>query len=314
MKKNNCWEINIFSFQLNMSETKKRSRSHWGKIEEESLNLNLPSETTTKHDKTKSAWNTFEIPPLYQPCAPHRTPKKEKPNKNLTWMKPPVDEHEQNFVYQSIELQHFKRRMRYMLSAAQSHQNEQLQKGSNVDSPVLPSPPIPPKRFCSSEGRLITRTQPGFMGGEFSAHDIMPENSRLDPKNFKCPLELDTVASRQLMYKAVAAGTAHAGFELATETSLNTLTDVVGEFSMKLCCALKCHMEQHRGATDVVDGLSHVLKQHTSGDLLSLKEFWVTRVKNVALKMEKEGMLLLEEYNALKESSVQRVEVKQECK
>ena len=227
-------------------------------------------------------------------------------------MKPPLDNHEQNFVFQSIELQHFKRRMRYMLSAAQSHQNE-LQKGTNVDSPVLPSPPIPPKRFCSSEGRLISRTQPGFMSGDFSTDDVTEsKHLSIENKKLQCPFELDTVASRQLMFKAVAAGTSHAGFEFATETSINTLTDVAADFSLKLCKALKSYLEYRPVEENAVDGFSHVLKQHTSGDLVSLQEYWLTRVKQVALKLEKEGLGLLEEYNALKESSLQRVEIKQE--
>merc|ERR1712135_190975 len=108
------------------------------------------------------------------------------------------------------------------------------------------------------------------------------------------------------MYKAVAAGTAHAGFEFATETSISTLTDVVSEFSLKLCRSLKSYLEYQPSGENVIDGFGHVLKQHTCGDLVSLQEYWLSRVKHVALKLEKEGMGLLEEYNALKESSVQR--------
>ena len=37
-----------------------------------------------------------------------------------------------------------------------------------------------------------------------------------------------------------------------------------------------------------------------SDDILSLQEYWITRVKNVAMKFEKEGLELLDEYNALK--------------
>ena len=37
-----------------------------------------------------------------------------------------------------------------------------------------------------------------------------------------------------------------------------------------------------------------------SDDILSLQEYWMTRVKNVAMKFEKEGLELLDEYNALK--------------
>ena len=39
-----------------------------------------------------------------------------------------------------------------------------------------------------------------------------------------------------------------------------------------------------------------------SEDILSLQEYWITRVKNVAMKFEKEGLELLDEYNALKVS------------
>ena len=39
-----------------------------------------------------------------------------------------------------------------------------------------------------------------------------------------------------------------------------------------------------------------------SDDILSLQEYWITRVKNVAMKFEKEGLELLDEYNALKVS------------
>merc|ERR1712212_576572 len=148
------------------------------------------------------------------------------------------------------------------------------------------------------------------MSGEFSTNDDLTENRILDINNKKvqCPLELDTVASRQLMYKAVAAGTAHAGFEFATETSISTLTDVAADFSLKLCKALKSYLEYQPADENVIDGFSHVLKQHTSGDVVSLQEYWLSRVKHVALKLEKEGLGLLGEYNALKESSVQRVE------
>lgn len=290
-----------------ISKGMKRSSTHWGQLEEEDVSSTIPTTDNVKNEKQKSPWGSFDIPPLYQPCAVHKTAKKEKPGKNVMWLKAPLDSHDQNFIFQSIELQHFKRRMRYMLSAAHSHQNE-IQKGTNVDSPVLPSPPIPPKRFCSSEGRLLTDTQPTFMSTEFS----IDNGKSLENPNFRCPIELDTVSARQLMFKAVAAGTAHAGFELATESSISTLTDVTTEFTMKLCKALKSYVEYQPATENIIDGFNHILKQYTAEDLRSLQEYWVTRVKQVALKLEKEGLALLEEYNTLKESSIQRVEVKQE--
>jgi len=286
----------------------KRSSTHWGQLEEEEFNLTLPSTESTKSGKPRSAWSSFDIPPLYQPCSMYRAPKKDNVANNIAWLKAPLDSRDQNYIFQSIELQHFKRRMRYMLSAAHSHQNE-LQKGTNIDSPVLPSPPVPPKRFCSNEGRLLTRTQPSFMSEEFSSDS---NKQSFDNKSISCPIELDTVSSRQLMFKAIAAGIAHVGFEFATESSISTLTDVTAEFSLKLCKALKSYLEYQRAGENIIDGFSHVLKQYTSDDLGNLQEYWSTRVKQVALKLEKEGLSLLEEYNALKESSIKRVVIKQE--
>jgi len=283
--------------------------------DEDNYDLSLPSKdsSTKSNDSSKVNWSTFDVPPLYQPCSTHRGPKKEKSPKNIVWMKAPLDRKDQNYIFQSIELQHFKRRMRYMLAAAHSHQNE-VQKGTSFDTPTLPSPPIPPKRFCSSEGRLLSHTKPTFLSTEFSVDE---EKYAMDVKPMQCPIELDSISTRQLLSKAIAGVSAHAGFELATESSLNTLTDVTSEYTLKLCKSLKGYLEYQPSEETVADAFTHVLKLHTSEDLTSLRDYWLTRIKNVALKLEKEDQTLLEEYNALKESSTnqtqnQQVTVKEE--
>ena len=48
------------------------------------------------------------------------------------------------------------------------------------------------------------------------------------------------------------------------------------------------------------DGFVHVLQQVSSEGLDSLQDYWITRVKNVALRLEKEDKQLLDDYNALK--------------
>ena len=75
---------------------------------------------------------------------------------------------------------------------------------------MLPSPPPPPKRFCASDGRLVTHTQSGFLSTEYSAE---ANGKGLENKHFHCPIQLDALATRQLMLKSVAAVTAHAGYE-----------------------------------------------------------------------------------------------------
>ena len=44
----------------------------------------------------------------------------------MTWLKMPVDAFGQNHLLHSIELQHYKKRMKYMFSAAQSHQMDAM--------------------------------------------------------------------------------------------------------------------------------------------------------------------------------------------
>jgi len=46
-----------------------------------------------------------------------------------------------------------------------------------------------------------------------------------------------------------------------------------------------------------------VLRETTSADLKSLQEYWNQRIKNLALKLEREDRQLLEEYNTLKVAS-----------
>jgi len=114
-----------------------------------------------------------------------------------------------------------------------------------------------------------------------------------------------------LILKSVAAVTAHSGFETATEISLNTLTDIVAENCLKFCKLLKTQMQQRPPNESVIDAFNQTYLRSYSENVLSLHEFWVSRVKNVALKLEKEDLELLEEYNSLKESS-NRVSIKEE--
>lgn len=222
-------------------------------------------------------------------------------------MKPPVDSKGQSYLLQSIELQHYKRRMRYMLSAAHSHQNE-MQKASGFDTPVLPSAPQPPKRFCSTEGRLVGQSQSSFLSTEYIA---VASKKGLEGKHFQCPIQLDALSARQLLLKSVAAVNAHSGFEAATETALSTLTDVSTEYCLNLCKALKSRLEYKQPDETIVDSFNHILQHFSSDDLTSLQDYWLTRIKSVALKLEKEDLTLLDEYNNLKESSV-RSTVKEE--
>lgn len=288
-----------------MAANSVKNSVHWGDlVDQEDV---LLSTDGTKYENNKVKWSAFEIPPLYQPSSCHKGPKKEMSKKSLLWMKPPVDSKGQSYLLQSIELQHYKRRMRYMLSAAHSHQNE-MQKASGFDTPVLPSAPQPPKRFCSTEGCLVGQSQSSFLSTEYIA---VASKKGLEGKHFQCPIQLDALSARQLLLKSVAAVNAHSGFEAATETALSTLTDVSTEYCLNLCKALKSRLEYKQPDETIVDSFNHILQHFSSDDLTSLQDYWLTRIKSVALKLEKEDLTLLDEYNNLKESSV-RSTVKEE--
>ena len=271
---------------------------HWGSFNDK---IKPDLKNTEKLDP-KPNWSFFEVPPLHQPCSSSKANKKEVSKKMLSWLKPSIDSKGQNYLLQSIELQHYKRRMRYMLTAAHSHQME-VAKGISSEAAALPSPPPPPKRFCSNEeGRLTTKQKSSFLSEEYDATGGKKSKLHVD-----CPITLDTLSTRQLMLKSVAAVCAHSGFETATDSSLNTLTDIIVDQQQKFCRLLKSSLQKATPTQDPMDVFDHVLQQSGLGCTLGLQEYWNTRVKQVALALEKEDLELLEEYNSLKESSTKPV-------
>ena len=68
----------LISFLLitKMAAGETHSRLNWGEINEETNDL-LLNKDTSKNDKAKTNWNSFEIPPVYQPSSSQKGPKKE---------------------------------------------------------------------------------------------------------------------------------------------------------------------------------------------------------------------------------------------
>ncbi|XP_066926959.1 STAGA complex 65 subunit gamma-like isoform X1 [Clytia hemisphaerica] len=288
------------------------SKKHWGELEDSE---EFVEKKDAKPDKMRStSFHNFELPPLYQPVCHQKSNKKESLKRS--WMKGPLDSKGQSYLLHAIELQHYKRRMKYMLAAAQSHQAE-VQRGNVPEVQMLPTPPQAPKRFCSNEGKLVSQTKPSFLGVEYSASSSKKRSNEY--KHFHNPLVLDALAVRQLMMKAVAAICSHTGFEnkrfpftAANETTLQTLTDIAIEYCCKFCCKLKTYYDHQPKGETSIDGFVHVLQQVSCEGLDSLQDYWITRIKNVALKLEKEDKQLLDDYNALKDSTSQQVTIKEE--
>ena len=85
-----------------------------------------------------------------------------------------------------------------------------FKRGSVTETQALPTPPPAPKRFCSSDGKLVFQSKPSFLGVDYSAS---AKKKGTEFKHFHTSITLDALAVRQLMMKAAAAVCAHSGFE-----------------------------------------------------------------------------------------------------
>jgi len=288
-------------------DTSVYNSMHWGSISEDPLEV---EDDVASNVKCRN-WSQFEVPPLYQPCS-NKTAKKDGSLKkcSLSWMKPPLDSNGQNYMLQSIELQQYKRRLKYMLAAASTQQSplhqaskEPLHASTGVFTATvdpLPSPPPPPKRFCSNEGRLLSQQPSSFLEGEYEVDRAQPSGFLFG--RLACPVALDRLSARQLMLKATSAVLTHVGFDNCSESALATLTDIVVEQQEKLCRLL--HTRTERSGAEPIESLQQTLLECGVEGVLSLQDYWNTRVKKVALTLEAEDRELLEEYKQLRESSI----------
>lgn len=94
--------------------------------------------------------------------------------------------------------------------------------------------------------------------------------------------ELSWHSCRQLLYQAVATILAHAGFECANESVLETLTDVAHEYCLKFTKLLRFAVDREArlGQTPFPDVMEQVFHEVGIGSVLSLQKFWQHRIKD----------------------------------
>lgn len=94
--------------------------------------------------------------------------------------------------------------------------------------------------------------------------------------------ELSGPSCRQLLYQSVATVLAHAGFELAHESVLETLTDLVHEHYQRLTWLLRVAVDREAqlGATPFPDVVEQVFHEMGIGSVLALQRFWQSRIKD----------------------------------
>lgn len=94
--------------------------------------------------------------------------------------------------------------------------------------------------------------------------------------------ELSLPSCRQLLYQSVATVLAHAGFESAQESVLETLTDLVHEHYLRLTHLLRVAVDREAqlGATPFPDVIEQVFHEVGIGSVLALQRFWQVRIKD----------------------------------
>lgn len=94
--------------------------------------------------------------------------------------------------------------------------------------------------------------------------------------------ELSWPSCRQLLYQSVATVLAHAGFESAQESVLETLTDLVHEHYLRLTRLLRVTVDREArlGASPFPDVVEQVFHEVGIGSVLALQRFWQVRIKD----------------------------------
>lgn len=94
--------------------------------------------------------------------------------------------------------------------------------------------------------------------------------------------ELSWPSCRQLLYQSVATILAHAGFESAQESVLETLTDLVHEHYLRLFRKLRVAVDREArlGASPFPDVVEQVFHEVGIGSVLALQHFWQVRIKD----------------------------------
>lgn len=94
--------------------------------------------------------------------------------------------------------------------------------------------------------------------------------------------ELSWPSCRQLLYQSVATVLAHAGFESAHESVLETLTDLVHEHYLRLTFLLRTAVDREArlGASPFPDVVEQVFHEMGIGSMLALQRFWQVRIKD----------------------------------
>ncbi|XP_026007838.1 STAGA complex 65 subunit gamma isoform X1 [Astatotilapia calliptera] len=234
----------------------------------------------------------MQDPPLHQPSA-----QRPRPTTMLDIPSEPC-----SLTIHTVQLCQHVRRLRGLLAAAQAQSQGQSstssEGGSKLDEadtnlPLCPpTPPVMPDDLLPVDSKAPR--QP------FQLRHSDPESDFYKGKGEQVT-ELSWPSCRQLLYQSVATVLAHAGFESAQESVLETLTDLVHEHYLRLTRLLRVAVDREArlGASPFPDVVEQVFHEVGIGSVLTLQRFWQVRIKDYHSYMLQLSKDLSEEYERL---------------
>lgn len=255
---------------------------YWGEIP---VSSSQPGRSS--FDLLQREFRTVEIqdPPLHQPSA-----ERPRPTTMLDVPSEPC-----GLTLHTIQLIQYNRRLRSLVAAAQGQGQPQAD-GLKAEEPE-PLPPPPTSPLLPEELLPLDSKTPKF---PFQLRHSDPESDFYRGKG-EPVTELSWTSCRQLLYQSVATVLAHAGFECAHESVLETLTDVASEYYYKFTRLLRsaADREARVGRTPFQDVMEQVFHEMGIGSVLSLQSFWQHRIKDYHSYMLQVSKQLAEEYEKL---------------
>lgn len=259
---------------------------YWGEIPGPSG----PPPTRSSFDLLQREFRSVEMqdPPLHQPSA-----QRPRPTTMLDIPSEPC-----SLTIHTVQLCQHARRLRALLAAAQGQSSTSTEGGSRPEEAEANLPLRPPTPPAMPDDLLPVDSKDPHQPFQLRHSD--PESEFYKGKG-EPVTELSWPSCRQLLYQSVATVLAHAGFESAQESVLETLTDLVHEHYLRLTQLLRVAVDREArlGATPFPDVVEQVFHEVGIGSMLALQRFWQVRIKDYHSYMQQVTKELSEEYERL---------------
>ncbi|XP_067140328.1 STAGA complex 65 subunit gamma isoform X1 [Centruroides vittatus] len=186
----------------------------------------------------------------------------------------------------TIKLIQYNKKIKTMLNTLHSDSQKSVEDGNHTYPAVPPMPELPESVMVHYMKREIASDRESdFVYGRG-----------------KSPPELSFPIMRQILRKSVAAICAHIGFDSATDTVLETLTDIAHEHNLRICRLLRMGVDRQTltGHTGFIDVIEQVFHEAGIGSITTLHNFYQSRMIDYHKFLFQTCQQLLEEYERLR--------------